>query len=103
MTKTTIMSIIKAHNKNKDIKWDVAENKQNKIVLINDYDNSIHYEIVYEKNNEGETIIVKNKNCWKPIAACLFNDNRFLHDFNTKENGMIRGVISAVKHFYYFY
>lgn len=51
MTKRNILAIIKEHNENKDIKWEVVENTKNLIAITNDYDSSIRFEI---RLNQGE-------------------------------------------------
>lgn len=45
MTKRKILTIIKENSVNRKIKWNVVENTKSLIVITNDYDFSIRFEI----------------------------------------------------------
>lgn len=82
MTKRNILAIIKEHNENKDIKWEVVENTKNLIAITNDYDSSIRFEIRLNQGEEKD-ISIKDVNGWQESVGYLLYGNEFYDDFQT--------------------
>jgi len=109
MKKTEIMTIIRQHNLNRDIKWNVLENSKDKVIITNDYDSNIRFEIRVEKDGEcmepGETFVdVVDVNCWQPnVTAYLVGKGKFWFDYENVEDAKQAAVKAIVRHFYYYY
>ena len=102
MTKRNILAIIKEHNENKDIKWEVVENTKNLIVITNDYDSSIRFEIRLNQGEEKD-ISIKDVNGWQESVGYLLYGNKLYDDFSDIEEGIKMAVKAVVKFFYYYY
>lgn len=109
MTKAEINAIIKESNQNRHIHWKVEENKKNRIVITNDYDNSIRFTI--EKRDEqfwgGEVGCIEVYDYhMKHEIAYLLQGHRgepFYCDFEDERAGWTMAIKKMVRHFYYYY
>ena len=98
MTKADIMAIITEANKNKDIKWDVSENTENKIVLTNSYDKCVKISIKICENG----IVVKDDHMQQSVEYLLKGETRW-DDYKDDNVGVMYAIRSAVNYFYYTY
>lgn len=104
MTTQQIKDIIKENNQNKEIKWSVLKNTKNKIVITNNYDSSIIFEITFVHNENGtRDIKVVDVNGWKHTVIYLIQGHEIWADFENEEVGISKAVKSIVKFFYYYY
>lgn len=105
MTKRSIEAIIKESNQNKDIKWRIIENTKKQIVLSNDYDKNIRYEISLNAGEEGRDISATDEShCGISSGVCyLLHGNESYADFTDMDKGVKKAIESVVRHFYYYY
>lgn len=103
MTKKNILEIIKENNQNEDIKWTVTKNTKNLIVITNDYDESVKFEIKLNYGESGKDIKVVDVNGWKHEAGYFIQGHEFWADFENEEVGISMAVKRVVKFFYYYY
>lgn len=99
MTKQQIMRTIKEKNSNPSIKWSVVENTSERIVLTNDYDKGINYSIDVRREVGEEWIVVRD-NLMDSLVALLFKVGG---DYEETEQGLLKGVATAVRDFNYYY
>ena len=102
MKNTNITKIIKENNINKEIHWSVIENNEDLIVITNDYDKSVRFEIKLHQG-EGNDIEVLDVNGWKNNVTYLIHGTERWADFTNPEDGIIKAVKAIVKFFYYYY
>lgn len=103
MTKANIMNIIKENNQNKSIKWSVLENTKDIIVLTNDYDKSIRFEIKLHEGDSKKDIRVRDEGNLPKSIGYLMNGTEFWADFSDEEVGITQAVKKVVRFFYYYY
>ena len=102
MRKTEIMKAINESNTNKEIKWDVLENTDTKIILTNDYDKSICFTIEVKHSEwEGskEEWIDVCDNLTGAKAYVLIQGNDRWSDYKDTEKGLVQAVKIAVAYF----
>ena len=98
MTKANIKAIIAGANTNKDIKWDVAENTPEKIVLTNSYDKCVKYTIKISE----DCITVRDNHMGTAVAYLFKGDSRF-DDYNNDDDGLRIAITAAVRNFNHTY
>ena len=103
MTKANIMRIIKESNPHKETKWDVLENKKGLIVITNDYDTSIRFEIQLNAGEEGNDIRVRDEGNLPATIVYLINGTEFYADFSEVDAGIEMAIKAIVEYFYKFY
>lgn len=102
MTKQQIMRTIKEVNNNSSIKWSVAENTPERIVLTNDYDKGINFSIEVGRDEIDEYITVRDNMIGRDVAVLLKGMSKW-YDYNGTEQGLLKGVAIAVRNFNYLY
>lgn len=94
MNKATIKQTISGANTNREIKWDIAENTAEKIVLTNSYDKSVKFTI---KVN-ADCITVRDNLMGNAVEYFFKGDTRF-DDYANDDDGVKRAIKSAVIYF----
>lgn len=102
MTKKNILAIIKEHNVNKEIKWNVLENTKNLIVITNDYDSLIRFEIRLNQGEEKDISII-DVNGWQESVGYLLHGDEYYDDFSDIDEGIKMAIKEVVKFFYKYY
>lgn len=106
MKKTEIMKIIKSENKNDGIKWEVVENTKMHIVVKNDYDSSIRFEVIAMRDSYGDEFIKAVDRFNETVCYMMkLNSSKLerLSDFTDLEDGKRKAIRNIVLHFYYYY
>ena len=94
MNKATIKQTISEANTNKEIKWGVAENTAEKIVLTNSYDKGVKFTI---KIGAG-FITVRDNLIGNAVEYFFKGDSRF-DDYANDDDGVKRAIKAAVIYF----
>ena len=94
MTCTDIKRIINDANANKEIKWDIAENAADKIVLTNSYDKCVRLTI-----KVGEDCITLKDNHMEIAVEYLFKGESRWDDYKDDADGIRLAIKAAVKYF----
>ena len=98
MTKSSILAHINATNTNKDIKWYVVDNTDNKIVLTNSYDKCVKFVIeIYDDH-----IYVGDRHMCECVEALFKGDSRW-DDYKDDETGILLALKAAVNYFNHTY
>ena len=94
MNKATIKHTIIGVNTNKDIKWDVAENTPERIVLTNSYDKCVKFTIKIG----ADCITVRDDHMFHAVEYLLKGDSRF-DDYNNDIDGIKLAIKATVNYF----
>lgn len=97
MLKTEINDLLKEENRNYEVKWKVTKNRDNSIMIRNDYTET-YFEI---KTFEDNTIAVKDLNT-EDVVCYLFKDEYF-QDYTDHDDGIRKAICKLVNYFYRMY
>lgn len=107
MTKAVINAIIKENNQNRDIHWKVLENKKDKIVITNDYDECVQFTIQKVQDcvfsTDEESAIECYDEHMKHCFAYLIKGTQYWADYKDETVGLTIAIKKVVRHFYYYY
>lgn len=105
ITKAKIMEAIRAKDRNASkMGWKVLENSEDRIVITNNYDETVRFELVPELDEIGNCAGVRVED--KHLNECLWYvlvGNTPYDDANNKDDGMFLAAGKAVDQFYYYY
>lgn len=103
MKKRDMLKILDSVNKNKDIKWSVLENTGAKIVITNDYDESIRFEITMGQGSDERDIRIRDEGNLPDSVGYLIQGAQSWADFIEPDDGITRALMMINNFFYYHY
>lgn len=85
------------------IKWKVVSYTKQHILITNDYDSSVLFEILFNQGEGKKDIIIKDINGWYHNVGYLIQGSDWFTDFEFIEDGICQAIKKVVKFFYNYY
>lgn len=105
ITKARIMEAIRAKDRNySKMGWKVLENSENRVVLTNNYDECVRFELIPQMDEIGncQGVCVEDKHMNECVWYVLCGNTKY-DDANNKDDAMFLAAGKAVDQFYYYY
>lgn len=103
MRKKDMLKILDAVNQNRNIKWNILENTGAKIVVTNDYDTSIRFEITMGQGPGERDIRIRDEGNLPDSVGYLIQGAQSWADFIEPDDGISKALMMINRFFYYYY
>lgn len=103
MKKRDMLKILDSVNQNRDIKWNILENTGVKIVVTNDYDESIRFVITMGQDEDERDIRIRDEGNLPDSIGYLIQGAQSWGDFIEPDDGIMKALMMINRYFYYYY